>query len=72
MSFLRHSMLVPLVKDAQSLYFLVPFQFLPFNALFSFSNLTFGTGGKDKDGKAEAGWGYYEVSFSPYDCSLGF
>ncbi|KAF7760255.1 hypothetical protein Agabi119p4_10931 [Agaricus bisporus var. burnettii] len=25
------------------------------------NNLTFGTGGKDKDGKAEAGWGYYET-----------
>jgi len=25
------------------------------------SNLTFGTGGKDKEGKAVAGWGYYEV-----------
>ncbi|KAG6911043.1 hypothetical protein DXG01_005459 [Tephrocybe rancida] len=26
------------------------------------NNLTFGTGGKDKDGKAIAGWGYYEAS----------
>ncbi|KAG6833148.1 hypothetical protein H0H87_010862 [Tephrocybe sp. NHM501043] len=25
------------------------------------NNLTFGTGGKDKDGKAIAGWGYYET-----------
>jgi hypothetical protein len=25
------------------------------------SNLTFGTGGKDKNGVAIAGWGYYEV-----------
>ncbi|KAG6865451.1 hypothetical protein C0991_002374 [Blastosporella zonata] len=25
------------------------------------NNLTFGTGGKDKDGKAVAGWGYYEA-----------
>lgn len=25
------------------------------------SNLTFGTGGKDKDGKAIPGWGYYET-----------
>ncbi|KAG6890037.1 hypothetical protein C0995_012494 [Termitomyces sp. Mi166 len=25
------------------------------------NNLTFGTGGKDKDGKAVAGWGYYET-----------
>lgn len=25
------------------------------------SNLTFGTGGKDKDGNSIAGWGYYEV-----------
>lgn len=28
------------------------------------SNLTFGAGGKDKDGKSIAGWGYYEVSSS--------
>lgn len=25
------------------------------------SNLTFGTGGKDKDGNSVSGWGYYEV-----------
>ena len=25
------------------------------------SNLTFGAGGKGKDGAEEAGWGYYEV-----------
>jgi hypothetical protein len=25
------------------------------------SNLTFGAGGKDKDGNNIAGWGYYEV-----------
>jgi len=25
------------------------------------SNLTFGVGGKDKDGKTTAGWGYYET-----------
>ena len=27
----------------------------------SCSNLTFGAGGKDKDGNNIAGWGYYEV-----------
>ena len=26
-----------------------------------YSNLTFGAGGKDKDGNVVAGWGYYEV-----------
>lgn len=26
-----------------------------------FSNLTFGQGGKDKDGVVKEGWGYYEV-----------
>lgn len=26
------------------------------------SNLTFGTGGKNSDGVAVAGWGYYEAS----------
>ena len=26
------------------------------------SNLTFGAGGKDKDGNNVVGWGYYEVS----------
>ena len=31
----------------------------------AFSNLTFGTGGKDKDGKNVTGWGYYEVSRPP-------
>lgn len=29
-----------------------------------FSNLTFGTGGKGKDGKVVAGWGYYEVGIN--------
>ena len=28
------------------------------------SNLTFGAGGKDKEGKFTAGWGYYEVTYS--------
>lgn len=28
---------------------------------FYYSNLTFGAGGKDKDGKNVVGWGYYEV-----------
>lgn len=28
---------------------------------YSSSNLTFGVGGKDKDGKTIAGWGYYET-----------
>ena len=27
----------------------------------SSSNLTFGAGGKDKDGNNVTGWGYYEV-----------
>ncbi len=26
-----------------------------------YSNLTFGAGGKDKDGNVVAGWGYYEA-----------
>jgi hypothetical protein len=25
------------------------------------SNITFGTDGKDKDGKSIPGWGYYEI-----------
>ena len=29
--------------------------------LTGISNLTFGAGGKDKDGKNVSGWGYYEV-----------
>ena len=29
------------------------------------SNLTFGTGGKNSDGVAVAGWGYYEASYTP-------
>jgi hypothetical protein len=33
------------------------------------SNLTFGTGGKDKDGKAVAGWGYYEVRSVEWTCA---
>jgi hypothetical protein len=33
--------------------------------LFVNSNLTFGAGGKDKDGKNIAGWGYYEVCGVP-------
>lgn len=28
------------------------------------SNLTFGTGGKNSDGVAVAGWGYYEASYT--------
>ena len=31
------------------------------------SNLTFGAGGKDKDGKNVVGWGYYEVSSQNHD-----
>ena len=27
------------------------------------SNLTFGAGGKNKDGNSIPGWGYYEVRF---------
>ena len=30
-------------------------------SLFVRSNLTFGQGGKDKDGVVTSGWGYYEV-----------
>lgn len=30
------------------------------------SNLTFGAGGKDKDGNNITGWGYYEVHFLAY------
>ena len=29
------------------------------------SNLTFGAGGKDKEGRAMPGWGYYEVCSIP-------
>jgi hypothetical protein len=29
--------------------------------VFILSNLTFGHGGKDKDGVVTSGWGYYEV-----------
>ena len=29
------------------------------------SNLTFGAGGKDKDGNNVTGYGYYEVCFGP-------
>jgi len=32
----------------------------PFTRVFP-SNLTFGVGGKDKDGKTTSGWGYYET-----------
>ena len=32
------------------------------------SNLTFGAGGKDKDGKNVSGWGYYEVRLSTLHC----
>lgn len=31
-----------------------------------YSNLTFGAGGKGKDGQNIAGWGYYEVHTLPY------
>lgn len=34
------------------------------------SNLTFGAGGKDKDGNNVVGWGYYEVCFSPLSLAL--
>ncbi len=37
-----------------------------------FSNLTFGTGGKNKEGKAVAGWGYYEVRGDLYLFILDF
>ena len=36
--------------------------FVIYNRLMlAFSNLTFGTGGKEKDGSFTTGWGYYEV-----------
>jgi hypothetical protein len=60
MSFSRLSMPVPPVKGAQSQYSFFDF----FSFLMHCSNLTFGTGGKDKDGVAVAGWGYYEVTCS--------
>jgi len=34
-----------------------------------YSNLTFGTGGKDKDGVAVVGWGYYEVKWGQVSCA---
>jgi hypothetical protein len=34
------------------------------------NNLTFGAGGKDNDGRAVAGWGYYEVRGCVYIHSL--
>lgn len=38
--------------------------------LLYFSNLTFGTGGKGKDGKVVAGWGYYEAGVNLLCISL--
>lgn len=32
------------------------------HTLTTYSNLTFGAGGKNKDGRNVTGWGYYEVS----------
>ena len=34
------------------------------------NNLTFGAGGKDSDGRAVAGWGYYEVRDCVCICPL--
>lgn len=34
------------------------------------SNLTFGAGGKDKEGNVSEGWGYYEVDFLPSRVSV--
>lgn len=34
------------------------------------NNLTFGAGGKDSDGRAVAGWGYYEVRICPHTYSV--
>jgi Na+-transporting NADH:ubiquinone oxidoreductase subunit NqrC len=52
-------MLAQQVRDARSTILTLPFIFLVEQGLYS--NLTFGAGGKDKDGKTVAGWGYYEV-----------
>ena len=50
--------------------FVLPLHFSSFPTItltpaFLNSNLTFGAGGKDKDGKNIAGWGYYEVCSIP-------
>jgi len=34
------------------------------------SNLTFGSGGKNKDGNSIPGWGYYEVRFILFICKF--
>jgi hypothetical protein len=53
-------MLVPLVKDVLSLSSSYLRARLGIISMLP-SNLTFGAGGKDKDGKHVVGWGYYEV-----------
>ena len=53
---------VPQVRDAQSTWSTSSMLVNNgFKQLFN-SNLTFGAGGKDKDGNVTAGWGYYEAS----------
>jgi hypothetical protein len=39
----------------------ITYEIVADRSLVHLSNLTFGAGGKDKDGKHVAGWGYYEV-----------
>ena len=39
-------------------------------ATWAILNLTFGAGGKDSDGRAVPGWGYYEVRGCVYIYSL--
>ena len=53
-------MLAQQVRDAQSTNLPPLLIFRHLIEVFC-SNLTFGAGGKDKDGKNVAGWGYYEV-----------
>lgn len=52
---------MPLARVAQSELSLAWLRVKPPSIADISSNLTFGTGGKDKEGKAVAGWGYYEV-----------
>ena len=61
MSCLRPSELVQLAVGARS-EFLVSSRIAIYCHPDSYSsNLTFGVGGKEKDGKVTKGWGYYEV-----------
>ena len=60
MSYSRHSTPVPPAKAAPSTFQEKRESRITLTSVFS-SNLTFGVGGKDKDGKTTAGWGYYET-----------